>query len=114
MCANDCDVAFLRIGIGAWNVLLHRQRQFRFLLVVDGKGILSDMLAWNGVGDDVENRVSHLGPGSMYVVRGRLWLFLFDENALDNMLQLLNTNTGVFLRPCREMGTSATSSFCQW
>ena len=46
MSANDGNIAWLRIGIVHWNVLLHSQAKCVFLLDRCAARIFPDMLAW--------------------------------------------------------------------
>ena len=57
--ADYGDVAWLGVGIVQRDVLLHRQMQDIFLLVGRRLGIVSDMLAGNGMLDDLEQVRRH-------------------------------------------------------
>lgn len=57
--ADYGDVARLRIGIVQRDVLLHSQMQDIFLLIGRRLRVVSDMLAWNGMLDDLEQVRRH-------------------------------------------------------
>ena len=54
MRCNDCDIPWLGIWVGEGNILLYGEVELGFLAVGRRAGILADVGAGHGVGDDAE------------------------------------------------------------